>query len=206
MLTSTTAAAPPPPPPPKSSQCAPLDASSVRAAAASNTAGVVIVSFGNAEMVDFLLNWYSHLEALSIGSSALMGATDGVTQRALEAAGARCFALTSSIGEAEAKWGSPGFTQMGRTKASLLRALLSFRAATVLFADADVVFQRNPLPYIARQLRAGADLLFHTDGFGASAQALAAPFDGLEQPSFTWGLEMNTGLFVATPNATATLR
>lgn len=197
-----------PPPPPRlaePSQCVPLDAVGVNAAAAANTAGIVIVTFGNAEMIDFLLNWHSHLAALSLHASALMGATDAATARALEAAGARCFPLKSSIGESEAKWGSPGFAQMGRSKAWLLRALLTLRA-TVLFADADVVFQRDPLPYLSRQLRLGASLLFHTDGFGSSAEVLAAEIDGLEAPAFTWGLEMNTGLFLATPNATSLSR
>ena len=58
--------------------------------------------------------------------------------------------------------------------------------ATFLFADADVVFLRDPLPYLRRQLELGAQLLFHTDGFGPSAHALAHP-DALELPSHGWG-------------------
>ena len=72
--------------------------------------------------------------------------------------------------------------------------------AQVFFADADVAFLRDPLPYVRAHLAAGADVLFHTDGFGSSAAALR---DGgrLEQPQFGWGPELNTGLFVATPAA-----
>jgi hypothetical protein len=57
------------------------------------------------------------------------------------------------------------------------------------------------LPFIRRQLHAGAQLLFHTDGFGSSAHALAAQPEGLEDPSFGLTPELNTGLFVALPAA-----
>ena len=39
---------------------------------------------------------------------------------------------------AEAKWGSPGFTQMGRSKAKVVARLLRMNV-TLFFADADVV-------------------------------------------------------------------
>ena len=45
------------------------------------------------------------------------------------------------------------------------------------------------------RLQAGAELLFHTDGFGPSAHALAHP-GALEQPRHGWGPELNTGLFL----------
>ena len=67
-----------------------------------------------------------------------------------------------------------------RTKASLARDLLALNVS-FFFADVDVVLLRDPLPYLRLQLQAGADLLFHTDGFGPSAHALAYP-DSLEQP------------------------
>ena len=130
-----------------------------------------------------------------------MGATDDATAAVFARAGATCFPLSSAIGADEAKWGSPGFA---RTKAHLLRTLLRY-GVTVFFADADVVILRDPLLYVARQLASGASLLFHTDGFGSWENALAAASaesEGLESPSWGFTPEMNTGLFVATPNAT----
>ena len=149
-----------------------------------------------------MLNWIAHLDALQLAGSALVGATDDATVAGLIAARtrARCFPLTSAIGAAEAKWGSPGFSQMGRTKSKLLRTLLTMHA-TVLFADADVAFLRDPLPYIQTQIALGADVLFHTDGFGSSPFAKLHGDSALEQPSFGWGPELNTGLFLATPKA-----
>ena len=153
-----------PPPPPlqqlKSAatprSCAPLDAALVQAAASGNAARIVFVTFVNHAQLDFGLNWIAHLDEVGLADSALVGATDQTTLRGLEAprrARARCFPLQSEIGAVEAKWGSPGFSQMGRTKARLLRTLLGF-GATVFFADADVAVLRNPLPYLTAQLDA----------------------------------------------------
>jgi hypothetical protein len=164
--------------------CAPLDANAVSAARASNAANVVFVTFANAAQLDFAMNWHAHVDALHLAGSALMGATDSATAAALSSVGARCFPLESAIGSVEAKWGSPGFAQMGRTKAKLLRTMLTL-GATVLFADVDAVFVRDPVPFVVRQLRAGAHLLFHTDGFGSSQEAHRRTPDGLEAPS--WG-------------------
>jgi len=185
---------------PPAAPCVPLDAAAVGAASASNELGVTFVTFANHAQLDFALNWHAHLAALQLGSSSLVGATDAPTERGLAAAGVRCYPLRSALGAAEAKWGSEGFSHMGRTKARLLRTLLELNA-TVLFADADVVFLRDPLPFLRRQLHAGAQLLFHTDGFGSSARALAAQPEGLEDPSFGLTPELNTGLFVALPAA-----
>jgi hypothetical protein len=120
----------------------PLDAAAVGAASASNELGVMFVTFANHAQLDFALNWHAHLAALQLGSSSLVGATDAPTERGLAAAGVRCYPLRSALGAAEAKWGSEGFSHMGRTKARLLRTLLELNA-TVLFADADVVFLRD---------------------------------------------------------------
>ena len=69
-------------------------------------------------------------------------------------------------------------------EAGLARDLLRLNA-TFFFADVDVVFLRDPLPYLRAQLVGGAQLLFHTDGFGPSAHALAHP-ESLELPSHGW--------------------
>lgn len=118
------------PPLPPSAPCSPLDAQLVRAAAASNSAGIVFATFANRAQLDFALNWIKHLDALNLSSSALVGATDEATVQGLKQARtpAHCFPLSSAIGADEAKWGSPGFSQMGRTKSKLLRTLLGLHA------------------------------------------------------------------------------
>lgn len=188
--------------------CPPLGPPLIRHAASSNSHGAIVVTFANAASADFASNWLEHLRRLGLRESALVGATDGGARRAL--AGVGCFSLASEIGAAEAKWGSKGFSQMGRTKAALLRALLDAAGfAFLLFADADAVFLRDPLPYLARHLElaaagpaaagpaaAGAgsagilsDILFHTDGFGSSHEAIRD--GGLERASFGWAAEVN---------------
>jgi hypothetical protein len=196
---------PPQPAPPtmrQKKECSQLNAGMVATASRANDAGIIFATFANHAQLDFALNWVAHLHALRLASSALLGATDAPTASGLARSGlpAQCFPLDSAIGADEAKWGSPGFSQMGRTKAKLLLTLLSWNA-TVFFADADVAFLRDPLPYVQRQLAIGAHLLFHTDGFGSSAEAIAARPEGLERPSWGFTPELNTGLFVMTPSA-----
>ena len=198
----------PPPPPPKltadplsssHSPCAPaLSAELTHAAARNNDLGMAVATFANQAQADFAENWLEHLGRVGLRSSALVGATDDASaaRLAIASRGAHCFHVPSLIGSDEAKWGSPGFAQMGRTKALLLRTLLSYNV-TVLFADVDVAFLRDPRPFVHAALAAGADVLFHTDGFGSSSEALAS--SGLEAPAFGWGPELNTGLFLATP-------
>lgn len=194
---------PPPPlplsPPPSLSSCAStLSPELTHAAARQNSLGMAVATFANKAQADFAENWLAQLGRVGLRTSALVGVTDDASAARMASAsrGARCFRVASRIGSDEAKWGSPGFAQMGRTKALLLRTLLSHNV-TVLFADVDVAFLRDPRPYFRAALTAGADVLFHTDGFGSSADVLAS--GGLETPSFGWGPELNTGLFLATP-------
>ena len=193
---------PPPPPisaastqsptPPRTS-CAALSPERARAGAAAS--GFVVATFVNEAQSDFGRNWLWHVD--NVGLTPLIGATDAAAEKAL-GYDARCFALRSEIGAAEAKWGSPGFAQMGRTKSLLVRTFLSYNV-TLFFADVDVVLLRDPRPYIDAALADGAQLLFHTDGFGASDEAIAD--GGLELPKYGFTPEMNTGLFLATPAA-----
>ena len=189
--------------------------------ARTNARRVVAATFTNAALADFALNWAIHLGRTSLRGSLLVGATDADAERALlgvhaiGAHGAACFSLRSAIGADEARWGSAGFAQMGRTKAALLAALLRLHAAdAVLFADADVTFLRDPMPYLVAHLalptaaaRRGeptasgrAHILFHTDDFGGPS--LGGDLgDALEVPAKAWGAEMNTGCFAMTAAA-----
>ena len=90
------------------------------------------------------------------------------------------------------------FGEAGAGKSLLVRTFLSYNV-TLFFADVDVVLLRDPRPYIDAALADGAQLLFHTDGFGASDEAIAD--GGLELPKYGFTPEMNTGLFLATPAA-----
>ena len=175
--------------------CVPLTQALAASAASGNGLGVVFATFANSAQADFALNWIAHLERLGLERSALLGATDAEAERTLGAAGTRCFALASRIGGEEAKWGSPGFAQMGRTKADFVRRFLAFNV-TLFFADADVVFLRDPLDYVGAALARGAQLLFHTDAFRASPEVLAADPASFatESPTFVRGAELNTGM------------
>ena len=161
-----------------------------------------MATFTNIETSDFAENWLLHLARVGLRRSALVGATDDAAAAHLapRVGGAHCFRIMSQIGRGEAKWGSPGFAHMGRTKAQLLRQLLSYNT-TVLFADVDVVILHDPRPFLGTALSAGADVLFHTDGFGSSTEVVSD--GGLERPEWGWGPELNTGLFLATPRALA---
>ena len=199
-----------PPPTP----CPKLSRERIWQAAKTNQLGLVVVTFANGALLDFALNWLAHIRKTSLKDAALVGATDPDAKARL-ASHLECFALDSAIGKDEAKWGSPGFAHMGRSKAALTEQIVSLNV-TVLLADADVVFVRDPLPYIARQLNTGAHVLFHTDAFSSqlsrewmsnrnrSSQMLRKNEPSLlvvDDPHIAFGAELNTGLFVLTPAA-----
>jgi hypothetical protein len=179
--------------------CPALSAERIRSAAAAASLGLnaAVVTFANAAQVDFALNWLHMVRRTSLGAAALVGATDDVAAAELATSGA-CFRLPSCLGPAEARWGSPGFAQMGRTKAGLALSVLAANVS-ILFSDVDVAILGDPAFFLAAALQRGADLLFHTDGFGASTGAVAGGL--LESPSFGWGPELNTGFFLLTPAA-----
>jgi len=179
--------------------CPLLSTDLIRRAAAAAPLGLnaAVLTFANAAQADFALNWLTLVRRTSLGGAALVGATDRAAEKALAPSGA-CFSLHSAIGSAEARWGSPGFAEMGRSKAKLVYTVLAANVS-LIFADADVAIVGDPAPFFSAALRRGADVLFHTDGFGASAEAVR---DGsLERPDFGWGPELNTGLFVMSPAA-----
>ena len=179
--------------------CGALSTRQLRVAGAASPLGlnVAVLTFVNAVQVDFALNWLLLLRRTSLGGAALVGATDAEAEVGLTHSGA-CFSLRSSIGSTEARWGSPGFAQMGRTKAELTLTVLAANVS-ILFVDADVAVLGDPAPFLSQARRLGADILFHTDGFGTSATALNE--STLESPSFGWGPELNTGFFFMSPVA-----
>eukprot|EP00962_Isochrysis_galbana_P024351 scaffold7453_cov128-Isochrysis_galbana.AAC.6 len=179
--------------------CPLLSTARIKSAASAASLGLnaAVVTFANAAQVDFALNWLHLVRRTSLGAAALIGATDDVAAAELATSGA-CFRLPSSVGPSEARWGSPGFAQMGRTKARLALTILEANVS-LLFSDADVAIVGDPAFFLVAALRCGADLLFHTDGFGASADAVRGGL--LESPAFGFGPELNTGFFLLTPAA-----
>ncbi|KAL5708922.1 hypothetical protein ACHQM5_019665 [Ranunculus cassubicifolius] len=119
----------------------------------------VIVTFGNYAFMDFILNWVKHLSDLGV-SNLLVGAMDTKLLEALYWKGVPVFDMGSNMPTSDPGWGSPTFHKMGREKVTLIDALLPF-GYEILMCDTDMVWLKNPLPYIARF--PAADVLTSTD-------------------------------------------
>ncbi|XP_072962573.1 arabinosyltransferase XEG113 [Typha angustifolia] len=109
---------------------------------------VIIVTFGNFAFMDFILNWVKHLTDLNI-FNLLVGAMDTKLLEALYWKGVPVFDMGSKMITDDAGWGSPTFHKMGREKVFLINALLPF-GYELLMCDTDMVWLKNPLPYLAR--------------------------------------------------------
>lgn len=120
---------------------------------------VIIVTFGNYAYMDFILTWVKHLTDLSV-YNLLVGAMDTKILEALYWKGIPVFDMGSNMDTMDAGWGSPKFHKMGREKVLLINALLPF-GYEVLMCDTDMVWLKNPLPYLARFSE--ADVLTSSD-------------------------------------------
>ncbi|KAJ3681566.1 hypothetical protein LUZ60_016055 [Juncus effusus] len=120
---------------------------------------VIIVTFGNYAFMDFILNWVKHLTDLHV-SNLLVGAMDTKLLGALYYKGVPVFDMESNMITEDAGWGSPTFHKMGREKVFLINAMLPF-GFELLMCDTDMVWIKNPLPYIARF--PDADILTSSD-------------------------------------------
>ncbi|PIA51406.1 hypothetical protein AQUCO_01100317v1 [Aquilegia coerulea] len=120
---------------------------------------VIIVTFGNYAFMDFILNWVKHLTDLGV-YNLLVGAMDTKLLEALYWKGIPVFDMGSHMTTTDPGWGSPAFHKMGREKVTLIDTMLPF-GYELLMCDTDMVWLKNPLPYIARF--PGADLLTSTD-------------------------------------------
>ncbi|XP_010907098.1 arabinosyltransferase XEG113 isoform X2 [Elaeis guineensis] len=109
---------------------------------------VIIVTFGNYAYMDFILTWVRHLTDLNV-YNLLVGAMDTKILEALYWKGIPVFDMGSNMDTMDAGWGSPKFHKMGREKVFLINALLPF-GYEVLMCDTDMVWLKNPLPYLAR--------------------------------------------------------
>ncbi|XP_010540709.1 PREDICTED: arabinosyltransferase XEG113-like [Tarenaya hassleriana] len=120
---------------------------------------IVIVTFGNFAFMDFILNWVKHLTCLGL-SNVLIGALDTKLLEALYWKGIPVFDMGSHLSAADLGWGSASFHKLGREKVILIDAILPY-GYELLMCDSDVVWLKNPLPYLARYPE--ADILTSTD-------------------------------------------
>ncbi|KAF5460233.1 hypothetical protein F2P56_020116 [Juglans regia] len=120
---------------------------------------VIIVTFGNYAFMDFILTWVKHLTDLGL-SNFLVGAMDTKLLEALYWKGVPVFDMGSHMSTIDVGWGSPTFHKMGREKVILIDSVLPF-GYELLMCDTDMVWLKNPLPYLARF--PGADVLTSSD-------------------------------------------
>lgn len=120
---------------------------------------IIIVTFGNYAFMDFILTWVKHLSDLGL-SNLLVGAMDTKLLGALYWRGVPVFDMGSHMSTSDVGWGSPTFHKMGREKVLLIEAFLPF-GFELLMCDTDMVWLKNPLPYLARF--PGADVLSSSD-------------------------------------------
>ncbi|PSS01286.1 Arabinosyltransferase [Actinidia chinensis var. chinensis] len=120
---------------------------------------IVIVTFGNYAFMDFILTWVKHLTDLGL-DNVLVGAMDTKLLKALYLKGVPVFDMGSHMSTVDVGWGSPTFHKMGREKVILIDSILPF-GYELLMCDTDMVWLKNPLPYLARFPE--ADVLTSTD-------------------------------------------
>ncbi|XP_028756023.1 arabinosyltransferase XEG113 isoform X1 [Neltuma alba] len=120
---------------------------------------IIIVTFGNYAFMDFILNWAKHLTDLGL-SNLLVGAMDTKLLEALYWKGVPVFDMGSHMSTVDVGWGSPTFHKMGREKAILIDSVLPY-GFELLMCDTDMVWLKDPLPYLARY--PGADVLTSSD-------------------------------------------
>ncbi|KAM0967435.1 hypothetical protein ACFX1X_023389 [Malus domestica] len=120
---------------------------------------VVIVTFGNYAFMDFILTWVKHLTDLGL-SNLLIGAMDTKLLEALYWKGVPVFDMGSHMSTIDVGWGSPTFHKMGREKVILIDSILTY-GFELLMCDTDMVWLKDPLPYLARHLE--ADVLTSSD-------------------------------------------
>ncbi|KAJ0043388.1 hypothetical protein Pint_19468 [Pistacia integerrima] len=120
---------------------------------------VIIMTFGNYAFMDFILTWVKHLTDLGL-SNLIVGAMDTKLVEALYWKGVPVFDMGSHMSTLDVGWGSPSFHKMGREKAILIDSVLPF-GFELLMCDTDMVWLKNPLPYLARY--PDADILTSSD-------------------------------------------
>ncbi|XAR69213.1 hypothetical protein NMG60_11000717 [Bertholletia excelsa] len=120
---------------------------------------VIVVTFGNYAFMDFILTWVKHLTDIGV-DNLLVGAMDTKLLEDLYWKGVPAFDMGSHMSTIDVGWGSPTFHKMGREKVILIDSILPY-GYELLMCDTDMVWLKNPLPYLARFPE--ADVLTSTD-------------------------------------------
>ncbi|XP_042502286.1 arabinosyltransferase XEG113-like, partial [Macadamia integrifolia] len=92
--------------------------------------------------------------------TVVIGAMDTKLLEALYWKGVPVFDMESHMSTSDVGWGSPTFHKMGREKVILIDVMLPF-GYELLMCDTDMVWLKNPLPFLARYPE--ADILTSTD-------------------------------------------
>ncbi|KAI7993370.1 Arabinosyltransferase XEG113 [Camellia lanceoleosa] len=109
---------------------------------------IIIMTFGNYAFMDFILTWVKHLTDFGL-DNILVGAMDTKLLEALYWKGIPVFDMGSHMSTTDVGWGSATFHKMGREKVVLIDTILPF-GFELLMCDTDMVWLKNPLPYLAR--------------------------------------------------------
>ncbi|CAM6082482.1 unnamed protein product [Calypogeia fissa] len=120
---------------------------------------VIAVTFANHAFLSFVLSWVKGLTDCGV-TNILVGAMDTQLLKALYWAGIPTFDMGSNMKTDDVGWGTPTFHKMGREKVILVNAFLALEYE-LLMCDTDMVWLRNPLPYILRY--PDADVLTSSD-------------------------------------------
>ncbi|KAK9835029.1 hypothetical protein WJX81_005393 [Elliptochloris bilobata] len=152
-------------------------------AAARSTAreGLLYVTFANAHVLDFALNWVDHMVLLDL-RNFLVGALDGKALAHLQNQGIPCFAAyqqNSSISQSEGAFqpGSEAFGDMVRLRLALAAAVGAWGLDLVI-CDVDTLWLRDPGDFFDTHMR--ADVLVASEALSTTSE------DGeeaLEQPA-----------------------
>ncbi|XP_078445651.1 arabinosyltransferase XEG113-like isoform X2 [Wolffia australiana] len=155
---------------------------------------VLIVTLGNYGFMEFILNWVKHLTDLNV-TNLLVGAMDVKILEALYWKGIPVYDMGSQMTTVDAGWGSPDFHKMGREKVFMINSLLPF-GYEILVCDTDMVWLKNPMPYLARFPE--ADILSSTD-----ALVPTVTDDSLEDWKHVVRYALNIGIFHWRPTDSA---
>jgi hypothetical protein len=159
--------------------------------AAGDTTEPLIVTYTNFGFLPTTLNWYESLRRIGLADHALVFALSRRTEHALRERGIACRLLGPSVfpecPDGFLRYRAPEWRTIVMRKLEVVGQLLG-EGRTVLFSDADVVFRRNPLPYLA-ELAEGHELVIQQD---------LSP----NEEENTWpGWELCTGFFYVRPTA-----
>ncbi len=128
--------------------------------------GYLVVTWANYHYFDFVRTWVDHVRAVGI-TGYLVGAMDDHLLREMISRKINCFSMKSGLTLGDFGWGSPTFAKMGREKIRLISIFLKLDVSVVI-ADVDVLWLRNPLPYFDRY--PDADILTSSDSTYATVK------------------------------------